>query len=278
MDKMFSKKYLLVAPFFLLIFTFFFIPLTSLIALSFKTPSGFSFQNYIDILSDAFYYSSFLLSLKIAMITAPIALIIGIAVSRYTHESSHKKQILNICTLLKNFAGIPLVLGFTIAFGFNGALSTPIRSLFGIENYNIYSPTGYVIASLAFMIPNAIIFCTPIWETIDPNWERAAKILGARHGEYIRRVLAPLLMVRFFSVWVILLADSITTYATAYALSSGGLNVVTLKIAAMAAGDIFVEIEKASAMSVVMCAFLLLLIVVRTLITRMMNLGQDHEI
>ncbi|MGL4524427.1 MAG: hypothetical protein ACRCVN_02745 [Spirochaetia bacterium] len=274
-------RYTFLVPFFLIIGIFFFLPLSYMFLISLKDPQTgqLGLANYIEILTDSYYYSTFLVSLKIAFVTSPLALLFGVILS-YTifHHTKRQNTLLNMCNLLKIFAGIPLVLGYVIAFGFNGALSVPLRKIFPIENYDIYTPVGYMFISLWFMIPNATIFSYPIWGTIDKHWKRAAAILGANNIIYFIKILFPLLSSRFFSVFVILIADSITTYATAYALSTGALNIVTLKIASMISGDLFLEVEKASAMAIVMSLFLLFLIFLRSAISKKMKLGRDYEV
>ncbi len=83
-------------------------------------------------------------------------------------------------------------------------------------------------------------------------------------------VLAPALLGTF----ILLFANSMGAYASAYALTSGNYNLLTIRIASMVAGDLFLEPELAAALSVLLMGLLALIAWANHLLLRRVRHGR----
>ena len=84
----------------------------------------------------------------------------------------------------------------------------------------------------------------------------AADLLTA--GQDVQPRTTPALLGTF----VILLANALGAYATVYALTTGNFNVLTIRVAAMVAGDIALNPNLASALAMVLVGLMALITVV----------------
>ena len=83
-------------------------------------------------------------------------------------------------------------------------------------------------------------------------------------------MLAPALLGTF----ILLFANSMGAYASAYALTSGNYNLLTIRIASMVAGDLFLEPELAAALSVLLMGLLALIAWANQLLLRRVRHGR----
>ena len=84
------------------------------------------------------------------------------------------------------------------------------------------------------------------------DWQEAAQLLGATTLQYVCKVALPILTPAIIGAFVILIANAMGAYASVYALTAGNYNVITIRIAALVSGDIFLEPNLAAAISVVL--------------------------
>lgn len=80
----------------------------------------------------------------------------------------------------------------------------------------------------------------------------AAALLGARTSQYWAKVALPVLSPALFGTFIILIANAIGAYASVYALTSGNYNIITIRIASLVSGDLFLEPNLAAAISVIL--------------------------
>ena len=71
-------------------------------------------------------------------------------------------------------------------------------------------------------------------------------------------MLSPALLGTF----IILIANAIGAYASVYALTSGNYNLITIRIASLVSGDLFLEPNLAAAISVILMAMLAFITVI----------------
>lgn len=81
-------------------------------------------------------------------------------------------------------------------------------------------------------------------------------MLGASRASYWRLVALPVLMPAVFGTFILLLANAMGAYASAYALMTSNYNLVTIRISSLVAGDISLELNLAAALSVLLVAML----------------------
>jgi thiamine transport system permease protein len=128
--------------------------------------------------------SALLMSLRTALLSAAIALVIGVAISlvlsrRPTHRGLKKAQ-----TGFDAFVMLPLgVSAVTVGFGF---LITATRPLFGVD----LRTSGLLIplAQAVVAIPLVVRTLLPVLRAIDPRMQAAAQTLGASPLRVLRTI------------------------------------------------------------------------------------------
>jgi putative spermidine/putrescine transport system permease protein len=97
---------------------------------------------------------------------------------------------------------------------------------------------GVIVANLVPALPLVVLLLTPFFEQIDPNLERAARMLGARPLRVFLRVLVPLAAPGVFAAALIVIVRTLALFELTF-LTSGADSttlVVALYYAAFAPG------------------------------------------
>ena len=122
--------------------------------------------------------------------------------------------------------------------------------------------TGLTLTYSYFQIPLMVIIITPAILALRPSWREAAENLGASTGQYWRMVGLPVLAPSLLSAWILLFGSAFSAYATAYALTSGNIGLVTTEISNVLSGNVMASPQTGAALSlgmiVVMVAVLAL--------------------
>lgn len=99
----------------------------------------------------------------------------------------------------------PLVIGFgwvLLINPGNGALNVLSRSLFGLTSppFTIYSFWSLIIITAFSVLPTAYVMLSGLFANMDPQFESAGHVLGARSLTVMRRITLPLLTPGILSV------------------------------------------------------------------------------
>lgn len=253
--------FLWLLPFALLFFLFQIAPLIWVIVGSVQTPDGIGFDYYREIWESPFYRQAFGNSLRIGLWSSLVGLgiaTLGAAALRYSSERV-RRVMLAFVTMTGNFSGVPLAFAFIIVLGVNGALTLLLRQWGVIEGFNLYSGAGLIIIYTYFQIPLALLLLYPAFDALQDDWRDAAALLGASRARYVWHVALPVLTPALLATFIILLANAVGAYASAYALTTGNFNLVTIRIASLVSGDIFLEPNLAAALAVWLMAGLALI-------------------
>jgi putative spermidine/putrescine transport system permease protein len=78
----------------------------------------------------------------------------------------------------------------------------------------------------------------------------------------------PVLLPAVLGTFILLLANAMGAYASAYALMTSNYNLVTIRISSLVAGDISLEPNLAAALSVLLVAMLVLVAMVNQLLMK----------
>ncbi|MDQ0414776.1 MULTISPECIES: ABC transporter permease [Mesobacillus] len=261
--KQSRKTILLLVPFFLMTVMFLVIPLAIMVKSSFtsETTGGFTFANYFEVLTNSFYSQSFLNSGLISGFSAIAGLILAIIVSYAMTNLPDKLQdkLTVYINLAANFAGVPLAFAFIILLGNSGVFTLFLERanlpLFG--EFKLYSWQGLAITYLYFQIPLGILFIYPSLKKIKKEWKEAAYMLGASSVTYWRKVGLPNIMPSIAGTFIIMFANGMGTYETAYALTGSNINLVTIRIAALVSGDIYARPVIGSTLAVLFAAIMM---------------------
>ncbi|KUE81493.1 ABC transporter permease [Aeromonas schubertii] len=252
--------YIWLLPFAALFLLFQVAPLVWVLVGSLQTPDGVGLAHYRAIWDSPFYRQSFGNSLKIGLWSSLLGLSIatlGAAALRHSSERV-RRVMLAFVTMTGNFSGVPLAFAFIIVLGVNGALTLLLRQWGVIEGFNLYSGSGLILIYTYFQIPLALLLLYPAFDALQDDWRDAAALLGASRARYVWHVALPVLTPALLATFIILLANAVGAYASAYALTTGNFNLVTIRIASLVSGDIFLEPNLAAALAVWLMAALTL--------------------
>ena len=261
-----------IVPFFLLFFFFQLLPLGVVIIESFGQDLGESWGlgNYTAILQSLYFRKSIINSLKISCYSSMIGIMVAMigAYSLSRVNGPLKELFASFCNMVANFSGVPLAFAFIIMLGFNGSITLLLRPLGIMGDFNLYSSTGLVIIYSYLQIPLALLLLYPAFDALQDEWSEAATLLGATRRQYWQKVALPVLSPSILGTLIILFANAMGTYATAFALTSGSANIMTIRIGSLIAGDMFLDPWQASALSMFLVGILLLVTVVNEYLIR----------
>ena len=231
-----------------------------------ESTGTFTFANYIEVLTNPFYFQSFLNSGLISIFSSVAGLILAIFVSyAMTNLPENIQDKLTVyINVAANFAGVPLAFAFIILLGNSGVFTLLLEdiNLPFLGNFDLYSWQGLAITYLYFQIPLGILFIYPSLKKIRKEWKEAAFMLGASHWTYWRKVGLPSIMPSIAGTFVIMFANGMGTYETAYALTGSNVNLVTIRIAALISGDIYARPIIGSTLAVIFAIIMIAILVV----------------
>ena len=159
--------------FLLFILAFMALPVISLVssALTSQATQTFSFENFENIFTSAYYAQSFGNSLKLSLQCSIYGIIIALfcsyAITRFVSERT-QSNLLVVVNMTSNFAGLPLGFALTLMLGTTGVFVILLQRM-GIDitaDFSIYSVQGLVIAYTYFQVPLGIMLLYPIYRGI----------------------------------------------------------------------------------------------------------------
>jgi len=213
-------------------------------------------------------------SVLLALMSASSSLVFGAAIALAIQLSGSRllAEIANSFSLIAaNFAGVPLAFAFVATLGMFGLLTRALASL-GIDLYaagfSLFSLGGLTLVYGYFQIPLMVIIITPALTAMRQEWPEAAASLGASSGQYLRFVALPILTPALISAFVLLFGSAFSGYATAYALTSGNILLLTTQIGNVLSGDVMSSPQTGAALSLLMFAVMGLALAISHLVGR----------
>jgi putative spermidine/putrescine transport system permease protein len=101
-----------------------------------------------------------------------------------------------------------------------------------------------------------LLVMVPAIEGLKRSWREAAESLGATPLQYWTRVGIPILLPSILGTVLLLFGNAFGAYATAYALTGGRLNLITIQIGAQIRGDVLRNPNLGYAMALGMVAIM----------------------
>jgi len=263
-------------PLLLILGIFTFAPLAWILHSSLATEQGWSLSRFHELLTSAFYRQAFGNSLYLSFGSSVAGLLLATlgAASLRRVGGRLRNWVLALTNMTSNMAGVPLAFAFIVILGTNGAITLMLRQGLGIEGFNLYSMNGLLLVYTYFQIPLALLLLYPAFDNLNDDWRDAASLLGASPLRYVWHVALPVLAPALLGTFILLFANSMGAYASAYALTSGNYNLLTIRIASMVAGDLFLEPELAAALSVLLMGLLALIAWANHLLLRRVRHGR----
>jgi putative spermidine/putrescine transport system permease protein len=247
--RRFSLAWAGVLPFIVFALAFLIIPTAYLAANSFRNLQGsaavnpafgqLTLDNYAR-LSTPNILDAYAVSIEISLVTAIAGGLFGFllayAVIAGGLPSFLRSALMTFSGVASNFAGIPLALAFTFTLGASGIL-TPFIKGAGLS-LNIYSKTALELAYMYFQFPLMVLIIAPAIDGLRKDWREAAENMGATTFQYWRRVALPILTPSLLGSVILLFGNAFGAQATAYELSGGTINIVTIQITRQLRGDV----------------------------------------
>ncbi len=244
--RRFSWAWVGVVPFFVFAFAFLLLPALSLLVGSFQDRQGqFTLNNIID-LSQPFILDAYWLSIRVSLITALGGAIFGFLLAYASIIGGLppfvRSALMTFSGVASNFAGVPLSFAFIATLGRVGLVTVLLNTLLGVNIYdrgfNLYTFWGLSLTYMYFQFPLMVLIIAPALDGLKREWREASEILGATSWQYWRYVALPILLPSLLGATVLLFGNAFGAYATAYALTGGTLNLVTIVIGAQIRGDV----------------------------------------
>ncbi|GCE29723.1 ABC transporter [Dictyobacter alpinus] len=272
-------------PFLLFCLLFELLPAFIIIQGSFtdSNSGALTLNNFRALLASAVYLRAFQNSIILSLVTALIGTVVGFfaAYGIYKTRTSWLRNLLiGFSSIAANFAGIPLAFAFVSTLGVTGLITVLIQRLLHINIYNegfsLYSFLGLVLAYTYFQLPLMVLLTMPTFNALKPEWLEAATNLGASRATYWGRVAFPIILPSLVAAAMLLFANSLGAFATAYALAQGNINLVTIQIAFAVNGNVTIDPGLANALAVGMFVVLLFAVTLYTSMLRRVSRWQER--
>ena len=235
-----------------------FLPVVYLVVGSFLNNEGQpSLGNYAD-LTTGIIPDAFATSIEISLVTAIAGGIFGFLLAAAVVLGGLPRflrtALMTFSGVASNFAGIPLALAFIFTLGNLGFLTVLLRDA-GVElpRQLLTSKTGLEVVYMYFQFPLMILIIAPALDGLRREWREAAENAGASAFQYWRHVALPILTPSILGAMILLFGNSFGAQATAFQLTGGTLNIITLVISSQIRGDVLhnVGLGYAAAMGMV---------------------------
>ncbi len=265
-----KNKIILLAllPFLAVVLLFEIIPVVMVIIRSFSDGLGsFTLEHYVSAFTKKLYQTAIINSIIISIASSLIGILVAFIAAQafHTSKSQNKGFFVNILNMTSNFAGVPLAFSYMILLGSAGVITNFGRE-FGIDalaNFDLYTVFGLLTIYIYFQIPLATLLLIPAFKSLKVQWEEAVSLLGGTSLDYWFKVAIPSLMPSILGTFSVLFANALAAYATAYALLSGNLSLLPIRISEMFVGDVLQRPEFGSALAVILMALMVLSIIVK---------------
>ncbi|MBJ7262584.1 MAG: ABC transporter permease [Burkholderiaceae bacterium] len=237
--------WLLSAPALLLFVGLLLVPLglTAVLSFSVYDPTlgvgaGYTFGNYLEVLSDDYYHEIFLRTFWMSLAVTALSVALGVpeAIILSRMRSPWRAIFLMVILAPLLISVVVRTLGWAILMGNEGLINTALRAIGLIDSplRMLYTMGGVTIALTHVLIPFMIISIWASLQKLDDSVENAGLSLGASRGTVLRRVVLPQIMPGILSGGIIVFALAASAFATPAIL--GGRR---LKVVATAAYDEF---------------------------------------
>ena len=211
--------YLLLVPCLVLLIVFLVMPLIQIIFPTlFPEGSGFSFTNYLSFFQDEYYMTIFIRTVKIALISSLVCMILGVPTAYFISRCDKKWRgilmAISIFPMLTNsvvrsFAWINIL-------GKNGVINNFLMSIGVIEEpiTMLYTEFSVLIGTIYLFLPLMIITLVGVMENIDNDMMEAAESLGANRVKAFMKVVLPLSIPGIIVGCVLVFTGSLSAYTT----------------------------------------------------------------
>ena len=274
---------LALVPFLIVAMLYEIVPLITVIVKSFQPDggTGFTLENYQSVFSKLLYQKAIINSIKISLTSAVAGIIIAFLGARAAHQHQGKLNhvFMTVLNMVSNFAGIQLAFSYMILLG-NAGLVVNIGKELGINalsTYNLYTMNGMSLIYIYFQIPLSTLLLIPAFDGVQKQWKEACTLLGGTPGIFWRKVGIPVLMPSILGTFSVLFANALAAYATIYALMMDNIALLPVQIAGCFTGEVKIRAGLGGALSVVMMAIMVIMILITNGLSRRFQKGGNRK-
>ena len=274
---------LALVPFLIVAMLYEIVPLITVIVKSFQPDggTGFTLENYQSVFSKLLYQKAIINSIKISLTSAVAGIIIAFLGARAAHQHQGKLNhvFMTVLNMVSNFAGLPLAFAYMILLG-NAGLVVNIGKELGINalsTYNLYTMNGMSLIYIYFQIPLSTLLLIPAFDGVQKQWKEACTLLGGTPGIFWRKVGIPVLMPSILGTFSVLFANALAAYATIYALMMDNIALLPVQIAGCFTGEVKIRAGLGGALSVVMMAIMVIMILITNGLSRRFQKGGNRK-
>ena len=274
--RRFGLGWLGIAPFILFALLFLIAPTFYLVVGSFQTATGgFTLANFASLFTPAILHT-YENSIEISLVTALAGGIFGFLLA-YSVVSGGlpgflRSALMTFSGVASNFAGIPLALAFIYTLGHLGLVTIFLRDVLNIDVYNagfsLYSKIGLEVVYLYFQFPLMVLIIAPAIDGLKKEWREASENMGASSFQYWRHIGLPILMPSLLGTMILLFGNSFGAQATAYQLTGGFIDIVTIAISRQMRGDVLFDPNLGYALAMGMVVIMAISIAAYSLLQR----------
>ena len=199
-------------------FAFWLLPIAVLVAL----PAEKGWETYFLVLTNGRYLQSLLNTLGLSLVTTLVTLILGasVGICLARRRFAGRQVLISLLTAPLAFPGV--IVGFFVILigGRQGPFASLTQEL-GMGRITFaYGMLGLFLAYLYFSLPRAVASYTAAAESMDPQLEEAARVLGASRWQITRDAWWPQLLPTTVACGAIVFATAMGAFGTAFTLSS----------------------------------------------------------
>jgi putative spermidine/putrescine transport system permease protein len=240
------RNWIGVIPFFIFAFLFIFLPSVTLLLGAFRNNAGkLTLMNFVGLL-DPSILNAYWVTIKISLATAIggglLGFLMAYSVTVGKLPGPVRNSLMTFSGVASNFAGVPLAFAFIATLGRTGLVTVLLKNILGLnlydQGFSLYSFWGLSLTYMFFQFPLMVLVITPALDGLKKEWSEAAENLGASQSLYWRKVALPILTPSILGAMILLFGNSFGAYATAYSLTGGFINLITIVIGSQIKGDV----------------------------------------
>lgn len=191
---------------------------------------GFTFDQYLKVLTDIYYYRIILRTALVSFIVSLLCLILAFPVAYHLARVARRlRGMLIFLVILPIMVGVVVrSYGWIVLLSNDGTINQMLLAagLISVPIEMMNTWTAVVIALTEIMLPFMILPLTSSIERINPMVEEAARTMGANRLRVFLEVTLPLSMPGIVSGFVLVFSLTITSYATPALLGGPSATVI----------------------------------------------------
>ena len=212
-----TVPYFFLLPGIVLLLFFLFVPLFSVLWPT-VFPSGFSLDAYISFFTDEYYQEILIRTIRIALTTAIICILLGVPTAYFISRCSKRwKGILiaiSIFPLLTN--SVVRAFAWINILGKNGIINQILVGIGIIDEplSMLYTEFSVLVGTIYLFLPTMIMTLVGVMDQIDNDMMEAAESLGANRLKAFFRIVLPMSVPGILTGAVLVFTGALTAYTT----------------------------------------------------------------